>query len=200
MRWRDDNRELIIGLICAVILIIPLFFIAAPANSAVDLSNEGFGAIHKEDLPLMELGPKEAQMMKQWLMETGEYTYDKGHYYYIRTYDAGRAQPPGIDEYYHLTVHIIYVPAVAPGFNIGLEYELESGDQNEYGDHAVRKVIQYHLDDSNEDLSPDSMIRADLEFRYGAPIKTIYKPVDGFLEWRYWVYYWYSVFLNEGMK
>lgn len=152
------------------------------------------------DLPVMVLGPKEAAMMKQHLVDTGEYTFDKGYNYFIRTYDAGRTQPPGIEEYYHLTVHIIYVPTIAPGFNIGLEYELRKGPTNKWGDPEYRKVIQYHLDDGDEDLVPNSMIKAVHEFSYGVPAKSTYKKVDAFLEWRYWVYYWYSVFLDEGMK
>lgn len=180
-----------------VILLAAMLFIAAPAQALMD---PFVGPVTDEDLPVMVLGIEEERMMKQHLIDTGEYTLDKGYYYFVRTYDAGKAKPPGVDKYYNLTVHMIYVPAIAPGFNIGLEYELEEGDVNEWQDRAVRKVIQYHLDDADEDLIPNSMIRVYHEFHYGVPIKSEYKPVDGMTEWQYWVYYWYSTFLNEGMK
>jgi len=152
------------------------------------------------DLPVMVLGVEEGRMMKQHLIDTGEYTEDKGYYYFIRTYDAGRAKPPGIDEYYDLTVYMIYVPAIATGFNIGLEYSLREGKTDKYRCNEVRKIIQYHLDDADEDLIPNSMLKVELETRYGAPTKHEIKPVDAMQEWRYWVYFWYSTFLKEGMK
>lgn len=152
------------------------------------------------DLPMMVLGEKEALMMKNHLMDTGKEAQGKGYWYYIRTYDAGRAQPPGMDEYYQLKVHMIYVPEIAKGFNIGLEYVLEEGKTDKWGNSEIRKIIQYHLDDGDEDLIPNSMLRVEMETRYGTPVKREIKPVKAMSEWRYWVYFWYSTFLKEGMK
>lgn len=197
MRWRDDNRELVIGLIWALILIVPLFFIAAPAKALMD---PFVGTVVDEDLPVMVLGVEEGRMMKNHLIDTGKEEYAKGYWYYIRTYDAGRAQPPGIDEYYQLKVHMIYVPVIATGFNIGLEYRLRTGKVDKWGSSEVSKIIQYHLDDGDEDLIPNSMLKVEIETHYGTPVKREITPVEAMDEWRYWVYYWYSTFLNEGMK
>jgi hypothetical protein len=198
MRYRDSGPWPLIVMAFAILFIVS--WCQIPAQSSTPILTDEALRIMEEDLPLMELGKEEAVKMRKHLIDTGEYTQDKGYYYYIRTYDAGRAQPPGMEEYYNLTVHLIYVPAIASGFNIGLEYELETGDQNKYGDHQFRRVIQYHLDDPDEDLMPNTMIKAVHEFSYGIPAKTKYTKVDAFQEWRYWVYYWYSTFLEEGMK
>jgi hypothetical protein len=154
----------------------------------------------KSDLPVMVLGKKESLMMKNHLIDTGKEEHAKGYWYYIRTYDAGRAQPPGVDEYYQLKVHMIYVPVIATGFNIGLEYVLEEGKTDEWGNSEVRKIIQYHLDDADEDLMPNSMVIGYIETHYGLLVKQEYERVDAYMEWRYWVYFWYSTFLREGMK
>ena len=189
-----------------VLMLLAILFGLIFVGIMIPLPTHGYEIEHRYqnemelDLPVMALGPEEAVMMKQHLIDTGEYTHAKGFSYFIRTYDAGRAQPPGMDEYYNLKVHMIYVPMIATGFNIGLEYVKEEGKKDKYDCYEKRTVIQYHLDDGDEDLIPNSMLKVDIETNYCAPTKYEIEPVDAFQEWRYWVYYWYSVFLNEGMK
>lgn len=153
------------------------------------------------DLPLMDLGRDEARRMADHVISTGsEDQTTEGIWFYCREYDGGKAKPPGVDEYYNMRVFFIYVPRVASGIHIGIEYELREGEKNEWGDPAVRKVIQIKIDDADEDLIPNSMIRVDMEFNYGKPVKYEYESVDAFLEWQYWVHFWYETFIKEGMK
>lgn len=198
MRYQDSGPWPLIVMAFAILFVVSWCHL--PANSTVNVTFGDAVEMLNEDLPAMVLGKEEAVMMKQHLIDTGEYTHAKGFGYFIRTYDAGRAKPPGIDEYYHLTVHMIYVPMIATGFNIGLEYSLKEGKTDQWGNSEVRKVIQYHLDDGDEDLIPNSMLKVEIETHYGTPVKHEITPIDGMEEWRYWVYYWYSTFLNEGMK
>lgn len=194
MRWL---YRILIALVLTAVIILYVECCSAPEASIIEpsIQNE-----MRSDLPVMVLGKKESLMMKNHLIDTGKEEHAKGYWYYIRTYDAGIAKPPGVDKYYRLEVHMIYVPEIATGFNIGLEYVLEEGKTDKWGNSEIRKVIQYHLDDADEDLMPNSMVIGYLETHYGTLIKQEYERVDAYMEWRYWVYFWYSAFLREGMK
>jgi len=190
------------GIIPLIVVAFAIMFVVSwchvPSNAS--FVEPGIQNEMDADLPVIVLGEKESLMMKNHLIDTGKEEYAKGYWYYIRTYDAGKAKPPGMDEYYQLKVHMIYVPVIATGFNIGLEYVLEEGKTDKWGNSEIRKIIQYHLDDADEDLMPNSMIIGYLETHYGTLVKQEYERVDAYMEWRYWVYFWYSTFLKEGMK
>ncbi len=117
-------HRILIASALTVIIILYGTYCSAPEASIVEpgIQNE-----MKSDLPVMVLGKKESLMMKNHLIDTGKEEHAKGYWYYIRTYDAGIAKPPGVDKYYRLEVHMIYVPEIATGFNVyEVNFELTS--------------------------------------------------------------------------
>ena len=197
MSW---SSRILTALALTAVIILYSTYCSAPTNASFTSTSFTLEDDMSADLPVMVLGEKESLMMKNHLIDTGKEEHAKDYWYYIRTYDAGRAQPPGVDEYYQLKVHMIYVPEIATGFNIGLEYVLEEGKTDEWGNSEIRKIIQYHLDDADEDMMPNSMVIGYIETHYGLLVKQDYERIDAYMEWRYWVYFWYSTFLKEGMK
>ena len=185
----------------AVLVVLLAVLLSAPTQASFMEPMEG-PVIAPPDLPVIVLGKEEAEKMANHTIATGEEdrTAD-GVWFYTRTYDGGKAKPPGCDEYYNLKVYFIYVPPPAwSGFHIGVEYDLREGKQDKYGFYETRKVIQLHLDDGDQDLKPNSMIRTDIEFHYGEPVKYEYKSFEGSRDWKYWLYFWYDTYTDEGMK
>jgi len=205
-RWIEDsiiiNRRYwvaAIGIIALAFFISMIFatFLAPPANPTIRAPRPD----RNFDAPMVVLGHMEARQMADHIVTTGkEDQTTEGIWYYYREFDAGKVVPPGADKVYDMKVFFIYVPYVAPGLHIGIEYNLREGPTDKWENHETRKVVQIKMDDADEDLVPNSMIRVDIEFHYGDITKYEYKSIDASSEWKHWLYFWYDKFVAEGMK